>query len=93
MKRKTKKIKARKTTKRCPPKAKVVRSNRAGCTTLPLPGRGQVVEIPQGYEVVQGITCDDFTHRPTLHLRKSDADSFDIHLKSRRGGNRQARSA
>ena len=84
MKRKAKKIKGKRSTKRCPPKAKVARSNRAGCATLPLPGSGQVVEIPKGYEVVERITCDDFTHRLTLLLRKTDANPFDIHLKSRR---------
>lgn len=92
MKKKAKKISAERSDKRCPPKAKVVRSNRIGCATLPLPERGQVIEIPRGYEVVQRLSCENFVHRPTLLLRKSDGNSFDIYLKSRRVEKRASRS-
>jgi hypothetical protein len=93
MRRKNKKINTKGSTSRCPPKAKVVRSNRAGCTTLPLPGRGQVVEIPRGYEVVERIAFDDFEPKRILLIRQTDPILFDIYLKSRRGGNRASRSA
>lgn len=78
---------------RRPPKAKVARSNRAGCTTLPLPKLGQVIEIPEGYEVLERLTCRDFVHKRTLFIRQIDANLFENDLKSRRSGNRSARSA
>lgn len=93
MTRKSNKIKASEARKRCPPKAKVVRSNRAGCTTLPLPKKNQVVEIPQGYEVLERIVCEDFVHKRTLFIRQTDPILFDIHLKSRRAVNMRPRTA
>lgn len=93
MKKKTSKIKARGRAKRCPPKAKVGRSNRLGSATLSLPGEGQLTEIPKGYEVIAGIACEDFVHRPTLLLRKSDSNLFENDLKSRRSVGMRARSA
>lgn len=84
MKKKSNKIKAGAGAKRCPPKAKVVRSNRAECTSLPLPKPNQVIEIPQGYEVVQRIGCENFEHRLTLFIRRTNAKRFENDLKSRR---------
>lgn len=84
MSRKIKKIKGEGAKRSCPPKAKVARSNRAECTTLPLPKRNQVTEIPQGYEVLETFRVVGFEHKRTLLIRQVGASSLDIHLKSRR---------
>lgn len=91
--KKHKKINVERGNNRRPPKAKVARSNRAGCTNLPLPKRGQVIEIPEGYEVLESITCRDFVHKRTLFIRQIDASLFENDLNSRRVGNHRARSA
>lgn len=93
MRRKANKIAGGSAKRRSPPKAKVVRSNRIGCATLPLPQLGQVVEIPPGFEVVEGFACENFIHRRTQFIRQTDGSSLELYLKSRRSGNHRSRSA
>lgn len=95
--KKNNKITRKNDSSRCPPKAKVVRSNRIGCATLPLPQRGQLTEIPQGYTIEERISFVDFEPRRTLFIRQTEPVLFDIYLKSRRskkrGESSRARSA
>lgn len=84
MKKKHNNIIAKERSNHRPPKAKVVRSNRAGSTSLPLPKRGQLIEIPEDYEVVERIGCTDFVHKRTLFVRRKDANLFENDLKSHR---------
>lgn len=93
MRRKASKINGKSARDRRPPKAKVGRSNRLGCATLPLPKQNQVIEIPQGYDVVERITFVDFEPKRTLLLRRKDAFLFENDLKSRRSGFTRSRSA
>jgi len=79
--------------KRNPYKVDVAGSTPAAPTTLRIPKHIQVLEIPEGRELVTRVQWDGFEAKLTHVIRRSDSKRFDFGLKSRRSGSRSARSA
>lgn len=91
--RKRNKNKVEKRLRRNPYKVDVAGSTPAAPTTLIIPKHIQVIEIPPGRELVARVTWNGFEAKLTHVLRRTDPKAFDLSLKSRRSGNRSARSA
>lgn len=93
MSRKVSKNKVLGSANRCPPKAKVARSNRAECANPPPPKTSQLLEISAGVPVYQRIAFDGFVPKQTLFILRSDAKRLEKYLKAQRSEKPRARSA
>ena len=76
-----------------PYKVDVAGSTPAAPTTLRIPKHIQVIEIPPGRELITRVAWDGFEAKLIHVIRQTDPKRFDFGLKSRRSGNRSARSA
>lgn len=76
-----------------PYKVDVAGSTPAAPTTLRVPKHIQVIEIPTGSAFSFRVTWDSFEAKTIRVIRQTTPKAFDFGLKSRRSGNRSARSA